>query len=185
MYGQASRLRALKQPVTPESPLLALHRDGDVKLEWRQPRWDQYFYRLESVRGLLAVMQTVGFLKLATTIQTATGVYSLQSSWSGDLKLSFAGESEPRSHYRPDWWFGGRLTLRRGESLRWKALGLKAHQLETEDGFALATFAGSKEWFKSGSEVTVHDALWRRDDATELICMAFAVLVIATRRASD
>lgn len=185
MFGQGSRLRALKEPIALDSPLLTLDRDGDSELEWRQPRWDQYLYRLESPRGLLAVMQTVGFLQLRTTIQSAAGAYHLEPRWNGGLKLFFEEEEEPRLDYHPSWWFGGRIESRGGETLQWKAEGLRRHGIETSEGFALAAFASGKEWFKSHSEVTLHDALWRRDDATELLILGFAILVITSRRTSN
>ncbi len=185
MLGQASRMRALESRVAPTSELLALERERDTSLEWRQPRWDQYLYRLESPRGLLALMQTVGFLKLETSIETAGGCYRLQTRWARGFKLHFEDETEARCDFRPGWWFGGQLVLRDGESLRLKSQGFTAHQLETEEGFPLVGFAGSREWFKCGSELTLHDALWRRGDALELMIVGFVAVALATRRASD
>lgn len=185
MLGQASRMRALKSRVAPTTELLPLERDRDTALEWRQPRWDQYLYRLESSRGLHALMQTVGFLKLRTTIETAAGCYRLETRWAGGFKLYFEAESEARCDYRPGWWFGGRIELRDGATLQLKSQGFTAHQLETEEGFPLVGLAGSREWFKCGSELTLHDAIWRRDDALELLIVGFAAVTLAARRASD
>jgi len=184
MLARRSRFKALRTPVPLEAPLLSLQRDRDASLQWRQPRWDQYLYRLESPRGALAVLQTVGFLSLATTLQTEAGTYRVESRWTGTSKLFFEDEPEARMEFRPDWWFGGRLELRSGEVLRLRPHGFRAHELETQEGFALATFAASREWFKSGSEITAHDALWRRDDAVELLGMGFAMIAMMRRRNS-
>ena len=184
MFAGRARFKALRAPVICDTPMLSLARDGDAHLEWRQPRWDQYLYRLESSRGLLAVLQTVGFFQLATTLQTAEGTSRVKSRWTGDSELHFEDESEPRIKFRPDWWFGGRLELLSGEVLPIKRQGLRAHQLESGEGFELATFAGSREWFKSGSELTVSDAMWRRDDALELLGMGFAMVAMLHRRSS-
>ncbi len=185
IFGHSSRLRSLRHAIIPPTTLPALHRDGDAPLHWRQPQWDQYAYRLESPRGLLALMQTVGFFKPTTTVHAAAGVYRLQPRWSGGFKLFLEGEPEPRIDYQPGWWFEGRLERRGGEVLGWKRAGFTRRQIETQDGFPLVTFADSREWFKSGSEITTHDALWRRDDAMELLIVGFAILVLTQRRHSS
>lgn len=185
MFGPTSRDRAPKQAVAPEKPSLVLRRDSDAPLEWRQPRWDKELYRLESPRGVLAVMQTVGFLNPATTVHTAAGVYRLLVRWNGGFKLFLGAEPEPRIDYLPGWWSDGRLERRGGEVLSWKMEGFSRHHVQTKDGFPLATFGNGKEWYKSGSVVTTHDALWRRADALELIIMGFAILVINKRHSSE
>ncbi len=184
MFAGRARFKALHAPVIFDTPMLSLTRDGDARLEWRQPRWDQHLYRLESPRGLLAVLQTVGFFPLVTTLQTVEGMSRVRSRWTGDSELCFEDEPEPRMKFRPDWWLGGRLELRSGEVLPIKRHGLRAHQLVSGEGFELATFAGSREWFKSGSELTVSDAMWRRDDALELLGMGFAMVAMMHRRSS-
>lgn len=184
MIRPGSRLRALKAPVLPDAPLQPLARDAVTALQWRQPRWDQDLYRLESSHGLHALMHSVGIFDSKTTFQSAAGSYRLESGWTGVLRLHHEGESQPRCTYRPGWWHGGKLVLQGGESLSWKSCGLASYQIETEDGFPLVGFSGSKEWFKGGSELTLHDATWRRDDVLELVMLGFAALCQASRRAS-
>lgn len=185
MMARGSRFKALREPVTPEAPLLALRRDADTALEWKQPRWDQYLYRLESSRGLLALIQTVGVWKLQTTARTAAGTYRIDSQWSGGFRLYFADEDAPRIEYRPGWWWSGKLKLRDGEVLRMRYQSLSRYVIETQEGFVLANFCSAGHWFRSGAEVAPEDALWRRDDALELLVMGFAVQAITTRRAAQ
>lgn len=164
--------------------MLTLVRDRDAKLEWRQPRWHKDLFRLESSRGVLAVLQTVGFFQLDTMLQTAAGTYCVKSRWTGESSLYFQEEPDPRMRFKPDWWYGGRIELRSGEVLRLKQRGMRSHQLDSGDGFELVIFEGDREWHKSGSELSIRDALWRREDALELLGMGFAVIAMLHRRSS-
>ena len=141
-------------------------------LYWEQPRVFRREWRLVSDRGEHMLIHGHGITrrKLVAETEQATGM--LTRSWGGSVTLADPEGRELASV--PHGWFGRcRLELPSGPALQWRRMWLNDRLLEDFEGQELMRLRRLFAFFRFQAQVSLADAVRRREDLPLLLAVTF------------
>lgn len=142
-------------------------------LYWQQPRVFQREWRLVSERGEHLLMHGHGISRRKLVAETPEATWTLTRSWTGNVVLADPEGRELAS--LPRGWFGRcRLELPSGPTLHWRRRRWVGERiLEDVEGHELLRLRRRFAFFRFQADVSLADAVRRRDDLPLLLAVTF------------
>ena len=142
-------------------------------LSWEQPRVFQREWRLLSERGEHLLIHGHGISRRNMVAETPAATWTLRRSWGGNVTLADPEGRELASV--PHGWFGRcRLELPSGPTLQWRRRVWAGERvLEDVEGHELLRLRRRFAFFRFQADVSLAEAVRRRDDLPLLLAVTF------------
>lgn len=165
-HGEAHALLPLGDAWAPD-------RVGFGTLSWEQPRVFQRQWRLVSERGEHLLIHGRGISRRKLVAETPAATWTLTRSWVGNVTLADPEGRELAS--MPHGWFGRyRLELPSGPTLQWRRRMWAGERiLEDVEGHELLRLRRRFAFFRFQADVSLAEAVHRRDDLLLLLAVTF------------
>lgn len=146
---------------------------GTGMLCWQQPRVFQREWRLVSERGEHLLIHGHGITRRKLAAETPAATWTLTRSWGGSVTLADPEGRELASV--PHGWFGRcRLELPSGPTLQWRRTNWGGSRvLEDVEGHELMRLRRRFAFLRFQADVSLSDAVRRRDDLPLLLAVTF------------
>ena len=175
VYAPSAGTRPGAREVEAHGEVHALVPLGDAVhgvLSWEQPRVFRREWRLVSDRGEHVILHGQRISRRKLQAETPAATWSLGRSWTGDVKLA---DTEGRELATiPHGWLGRwTLALPSGLTLTWRRHWGGDHVLEDAEGHELLRLRRRFAFFRFQAEVTLVEAMRKRNDLLELLAVTF------------